>query len=75
MQRLELQKEAEQRENLKKHVDEQKNQLLEFIPEWKDSKLADKEKKLVVKFGVISIITKPTFEGLVSLTEIPPLAL
>ena len=52
MQRLELQKEAEQRENLKKHVDEQKAQLLEFIPEWKDSKLADKEKKLVVKFGL-----------------------
>ena len=50
--KLNSQKEAEQAENLKKYINGQKEKLLELIPEWNDSKLADKEKKLVMKFGL-----------------------
>ena len=50
--KLNNQKEAEQTENLKTYINGQKEKLLELIPEWKDSKLADKEKKLVMSFGL-----------------------
>ena len=49
---LNSQKEAEHAENLKTYINGQKEKLLELIPEWKDSKLADKEKKLVMSFGL-----------------------
>ena len=50
--KLNNQKEAEHAENLKTYINGQKEKLLELIPEWNDSKLADKEKKLVMKFGL-----------------------
>mgnify|MGYP003659958252 CR=1 FL=1 len=50
--RLNSQKEAEQIENLEKHIDGEKTKLLDLIPEWSDTKLADTEKKLVMKFGL-----------------------
>ena len=54
IQRLNYQKEAEQQEHLNKHLNSEKEKLLDVIPEWSDSKLADAEKKLITKFGLKS---------------------
>ena len=54
IERLNYQKEAEQQEHLNKHLNSEKEKLLDVIPEWSDSKLADAEKKLITKFGLKS---------------------
>ena len=52
LQKLKADQEADRQQELEKIVEGEKNKLLERIPEWNDSKLADKEKKLVIKFGL-----------------------
>jgi len=54
VQRDQAQQDAERDENLKRHIDSEKGKLLEVIPEWSDSKLANAEKKLITKFGLNS---------------------
>jgi hypothetical protein len=49
---LRAQEDSEQRANLEKYVDSQKGVLKELIPEWKDQKLADAEKKLILEYGL-----------------------
>jgi len=49
---LKKEQERERSEQLGKYIEGEQEKLLDVIPEWKDSKLADKEKKLVVKFGL-----------------------
>ena len=54
LEQLQEQQNAERNENLQKHIDSEKEKLLEVIPEWSDSKLANAEKKLITKFGLNS---------------------
>ena len=54
LQQLQAQQDAERDENFGRHIDSEKEKLLEVIPEWSDSKLADTEKKLIMKFGLKS---------------------
>jgi uncharacterized phage infection (PIP) family protein YhgE len=52
LEQLHEQQAAERDENLQKHIGSEKEKLLEIIPEWSDSKLANAEKKLITKFGL-----------------------
>ena len=52
IQTLRAQEDAEQRANLEKYVDSQKEVLKELIPEWNDKKVADAEKKLILEYGL-----------------------
>ena len=52
LQKLKTEKEADRQQELEKIVESEREKLLELIPEWSDSKLASKEKKLVVEFGL-----------------------
>ena len=51
LEQLQKQQEAERGENLNQFIEEQKVELLKLVPEWKDSKLANAEKKLVMEYG------------------------
>ena len=48
---LNAQKDAEKAENLEKYIEGQRDELLKLVPEWKDSKLANTEKKLIMEYG------------------------
>ena len=51
LEQLQKQQDAERGENLNQFIEEQKVELLKLVPEWKDSKLANAEKKLVMEYG------------------------
>jgi chromosome segregation ATPase len=51
LEKLQGQQDAERGENLNQFIEEQKVELLKLVPEWKDSKLANAEKKLVMEYG------------------------
>jgi len=51
MQELNSQKEAERTKNLENYIEGQRDELLKLVPEWKDSKLANTEKKLIMEYG------------------------
>ena len=49
---LQAQEAAENKANLEKYVSGQRETLKELIPEWKDKKVADAEKKLIMEYGI-----------------------
>jgi uncharacterized phage infection (PIP) family protein YhgE len=58
LEQLQKQQDAERGENLNQFIEEQKVELLKLVPEWKDSKLANAEKKLVMEYGKSMGFTK-----------------
>ena len=52
METLQAQEAAENKANLEKYVSGQRETLKELIPEWKDKKVADAEKKLIMEYGI-----------------------
>ena len=52
IQTLRAQEGAEQKANLKKYVDSQREVLKGLVPEWEDKKVADAEKKLILEYGL-----------------------
>ena len=50
-QQLKAQEEADNQANLSKYVDSQREALMELVPEWKDTEVADHEKKLIMDYG------------------------
>ena len=60
---LKAQEEAEQRANLESYVDSQKGVLAELIPEWADQKVADKEKKLILEYGLRTGFTQSELDS------------
>ena len=52
IQTLRSQEQAEQKANLEDYVENQRGVLQELIPEWSDQKVADKEKKLILEYGL-----------------------
>lgn len=48
---LRSQEEADQEAQLQNYVGEQRNALLELVPEWNDAEVADREKQLVMLYG------------------------
>ena len=51
LQQLKAQEEADNQANLSKYVDSQREALMELVPEWKDTEVADHEKKLILDYG------------------------
>ena len=54
LQQLQAQQDAERDENLQRHIESENTKLHDVIPEWSDRKLAEAEKKLIMKFGLRS---------------------
>lgn len=52
IQTLRSQEKAEQKANLEDYVENQRGVLQELIPEWSDQKIADKEKRLILEYGL-----------------------
>ena len=49
---LQAQEDAEKKAHLEKYVSDQRDTLKELIPEWKDKKVAESEKKLILEYGL-----------------------
>ena len=49
---LRAQEDAEKKAHLESYVSDQRETLKELIPEWKDKKVAEAEKKLILKYGL-----------------------
>jgi len=49
---LKAQEDAEQRANFASHMDSQKVVLKELVPEWDNIEVAEREKKLILKYGL-----------------------
>jgi len=54
LEQLQAQQDAERDENLQRHIESENTKLHDVIPEWSDRKLAEAEKKLIMKFGLRS---------------------
>ena len=51
LQQLRAQEEAEQQTHFDNYLETQRQNLDELIPEWKDKKVADSERKLIIEYG------------------------